>query len=281
MALCKQVTIAGLGLMGGSLGMALRRGRIAERVVGFSRRAATIAHAKRIGAIHAGSTRAEEAACDADLVVLAAPVDAIEPVARQLAPFLRPGCVVTDLGSSKQRIVRAIERAMPEGVAYVGSHPLAGSHERGLGAAHAALYRGSVCILTPTPRSDRRAIRRLTSLWSALSARVVLMDPAAHDRLLAAVSHLPHLLAFSLIQATAPEALPLAPKSFLDVTRVAKSDPDLWDDIILSNRQAILQAMGRFDRAWSSMRRSVSTGNRRQLQRTFRHAQRVRSRLDA
>lgn len=270
-----RVAIVGLGLIGGSLGLALRRRRLA-RVIGVSRRPATLRQAKRLGAIDAGTALLREAVADADVVVLAAPVDAIETLGRHAARFMRPGSVLTDVGSSKARIVQALGRAMPRGVAFVGAHPLAGSERRGIEAARADLFTGSICVVTPTGRTPRRARDVVTRLWKPLVRRVVTMDPARHDRLLAAVSHLPHLLAFSLVRATSREALAIAPRSFLDATRVAQSDPDLWDDILLSNRAAIATAMGRFEREWRTLRRAITSRDQRRLVRLLAEAQRER-----
>lgn len=273
-----RVAIVGLGLIGGSLGLALRRRRLAQ-VIGVSRRPATLRQAKRLGAIDSGTALLREAVAGADLVVLAAPVDAIETLGRHAARFMRSGSVLTDVGSSKAQIVQALGRSMPRGVAFAGAHPLAGSERRGIEAARADLFDGSICVITPTRRTPRRAREAVTRLWKPLVRRVVTMDPARHDRLLAAVSHVPHVLAFSLMRATPREALAIAPRSFLDATRVAQSDPDLWDDILLSNRAAITAAMSRFEREWRALRRAITGRDQRRLVRLLAEAQRERQTL--
>ena len=280
MALFRQITIVGLGLIGGSLGMAIRRRRLAQVVVGLSRTSSTLRRAKARGAIDVGTRDARRAVRDADLVLLATPVDAIVPYARRLVRWMKPGSVLSDVGSSKGRIVRALERALPRHVAFVGAHPLAGSERRGIEAARADLFGGSVCIVTTTRRTPRRALRAVTRLWKPLVGRVIVMDPARHDHLLAAVSHAPHLVAFCLVKATDRKALTLAPRSFLDATRVAKSDPALWDDIFLSNRSALLSAMGAFDRHWRALRTTISRGDRVALLRFLAGAQSKRHALD-
>ena len=261
------ITIVGLGLIGGSLGMAIRRRRLAKTVVGLSRKPSTLRAARRRGAIDVGTTDARRAVEHADLVVLATPVDAIVPFAKRLARWMKPGSVLSDVGSVKGPIVRSLERAMPRGIAFIGAHPLAGSEQRGIGAARTSLFEGSVCIVTATPRTDRRALSRVSALWKSLVRRVVIMAPTRHDRLLAAASHLPHLLAFCLVNATDADARALAPRSFLDATRVAQSDPGLWDDIFLSNRAALLAAMGRFDRLWRLLRKQLARRERAALRR--------------
>ena len=276
-----RVTIVGLGLIGGSLGLAVRRRRLAARVVGLSRRAATIRRAKRLGAVDVGTTNAQEAVRDADLVVLATPVETIVPMARRLARWMKPGSLLTDVGSTKASIVRALERALPQHVAFVGGHPIAGSEERGLDAADPRLFDGSACILTPTPRTSRAALRRVAAFWMPLVDRVVTMDPRRHDRLLAQTSHLTHLLAYCLTRSAEAGGLRRClPPSFLDATRVAKSDPELWDDIFLTNRAGVLRAMDRFEREWRILRRLLARADRAGLVQFLKHAQARRNALD-
>ena len=281
MKLLDRVTIVGLGLIGGALGMALRRKRLAREVVGVSRRTATIAQAKRRGAIDRGTTSLEAGVRDADIVVLATPVDRIVPLAKRAARAMRRGAIVTDVGSTKGEIVRALEGRLPSGVVFVGAHPLAGSEQRGLAAARPDLFDGSRCILTATRRTSRRALRIIRRLWQPLVRRVLVMDLPTHDRLLAAVSHVPHLVAFALVHAATPSELRMVPPSFLEATRVAKSDPDLWDDILLSNRGAIRSAMDRFDISWRTFRAALTRGNHRALAHLLRRASIRRRSLDA
>ena len=277
--LVQQVTIVGLGLIGGSLGMALRRRGVAARVVGVSRKPSTLAEAQRRGAIDAGTRDAREAAQSADVVVLATPVDAIVPEGRRLLPVMRAGSILTDAGSTKQQIVDGLAGCRPD-VAFVGAHPLAGSEQRGIASARADLFDGAACVVTSDRRTPRAAEQRIARLWRAIGCRVVRLDPRTHDRCLAAVSHLPHTLAYSLMSATPSEALRLAPRSFLEATRVANSDPDLWDDIFLSNATAVLDAMDRFERPWQQMRRMIRQGDRAGLRRWLAAARRRRVGLD-
>ena len=277
--LFRQITIVGLGLIGGSLGMALRRRRLARTVVGVSRHPASLRRAKRLGALDRGTPDLARAAAGADVVVLATPVDAIAPFGRRAARSMRPGSVLTDVGSTKAAIVRALERGLPRGVHFVGAHPIAGSERRGIEAADAQLFDGAVCILTPTARTDRRALQAVRRLWAPLAGRVVTMSPDRHDRLLAQLSHLPHLVACSLVGAVTG-SLPRSPQSFLDMTRIAQSDPDLWDDIFLSNRANLLEAMDRFDARWRALRRLLAGSRRLALRRTLARAQSRRHALE-
>ena len=279
MPLFNQITIVGLGLIGGSLGMAIKRRRLAREVIGLSRRAATIRQAIRCGAIDRGATNAAAAVRGAELVVLATPVETIAPLAKRLAPHMSAGSILTDVGSTKSVIVSALAHRLPNRIAFVGAHPLAGSEQRGVAAAQARLFEQATCIVTPVPSTNRSALRRVSALWQRLGARVVTMTPARHDRLLAAASHLPHVAAFCLVEATEPPALRLAPRSFLEATRVAQSDPALWDDILLTNRRAILHALHRYERALRRARGALARADRRQLGRLLRHAHAVRQTL--
>ena len=175
--------------------MALKRQRVAREVVGLSRHAATVRQARRRRAIDVGTTDPQRAVESADLVILATPVEMIVPYALRLAPSMPPGSILTDVGSTKVQIVQALQRRLPSQVRFVGAHPLAGSERRGLAAAHRQLFDGSICLLTPTARTDRAALHRVTRLWSAVGARTLCLSPARHDRLLARTSHVSHAVA--------------------------------------------------------------------------------------
>lgn len=280
MALFDRVAIVGLGLIGGSLGMAVRRRRLAREVIGWSRHASTLRHAKASGAIDWGTTELRRAVASSDLVVLAAPVDVIVPLGRRAMSFMKAGSILTDVGSTKEAIVHALERHLPAGVAFVGGHPLAGSERRGIRAAKRSLYDGSLCILAKTRRTNRRALTRMRRFWSAVADRVRVMDPVRHDRLLAEVSHLPHVVAFCVVGAADDEALAIAPRSFLDVTRIAKSDPKLWEAIFLTNRGHITAAMKQFEREWHTLRRRLAWSDRTALRRLLLRAKSRRDALD-
>ncbi len=275
-----QVTIVGLGLMGGSLGLSLKRRRLASRVMGVSRSASTVRHAKRMGAIDDGTVSLEDGVRDAQLVVLATPVDTIVPLAQRAARAMPSSSIITDVGSTKHVIVEALERTGSSRVAFVGTHPLTGSEQRGLGASRADLYDDATCIVTKTSRSNRRAVETVTRFWRVLARRVLVMDPRRHDRLLAEVSHVPHMLAFALIEAASAEALATAPRSFLDLTRVAKSDADLWDDILISNRHAVLAGIRRVEAESKRIQRLLRRQDAHGLRQIFSHAQTIRQRIE-
>ena len=279
MSLFNRVTIVGLGLIGGSLGMAVKRRGLAREVVGVSRSTTMVRRAQSRRAIDWGTTDLARGVKDADLVVLATPVDAIIAQGSRAARAMRRGSILTDVGSTKASIVRRLERAMPRGVAFVGAHPLAGSEQQGIEAAEQGLFDGSVCVLTPTAHTSQAALRRVRRLWLALADEVITMRPARHDQLLACTSHLPHLLAFSLTLAIHPRPLSRAPRSFLDVTRIAKSNPTLWDDIFLTNRKPILSAMAQFERSWRQLRACLAQADRARLRRLLAQAKAKRDAL--
>ena len=259
--------------------MALTRRRLAREVVGVSRSPSTLRRARLCGAVDVGMIDSRRAVRSADLVVIATPVDTIVPYARRLAPCMRVGSILTDVGSTKGEIVRALERTLPAHVAFVGAHPIAGSERRGFGAADARLFDGSFCVLTPTARTPRAALRAVTQLWAPLVDRVITMSSHEHDRALAGMSHLPHLVAYCLAGSAKPHPLPRVPRSFLEMTRLAKSTPELWDDIFFSNRSELLAAMDRFEGRWRALRARLAHGDRAALRQLLRRAQSARDAL--
>lgn len=271
----RQITIVGLGLIGGSVGMAARRHRLASRVVGLSRSAATAKRAKARGAVDLGTTDARAAVRDADVVILAGPVDAIVPSAKRLAKWMKPGAVLTDVGSTKMDIVAALERSLPRGIHFIGSHPIAGSERRGIEAASATLFDGATCVVTPTSRTPAAALRGATRLWRGMGMRVERMRPIVHDCLLGFTSHLPHVIAFCMA-ADAPRSPIPMPRSWLEMTRIAKSDPELWDDILLSNRDAVVTALDRLIGTLRAFRGALGRGSRASVLAVLRRAKKVR-----
>jgi prephenate dehydrogenase len=274
--LFNQVTIVGLGLMGGSLGLDLRRLRLAKRVVGLSRSMSTVREAVKRGAIDEGTTVARRAVDTADLVVLATPVDTLATLAKKLVLFMPRSSILTDVGSTKQQVVAAVEALLPDGVAYVGSHPVCGSDRAGIHAAKEGLYAGTACVVTPTENTNKKALQRVQAFWEALGQTVVIMHPKQHDKVLAGCSHVPHLVASCLALAADPKGLPLTPKSLLEMTRLANGDPDLWDDILFSNRDAVLKAMQRFAGEWDRLYEAIAKDQRGLLHRLLARGQRKR-----
>jgi prephenate dehydrogenase len=260
------VTIVGVGMIGGSVGRALRTRKLATRIIGVGRTAAGLDAARKAGAITETAADVAAAVAAADLVVVAAGVAAIPEILDAVDAAARPGTLVTDAGSTKATIVAGWERRRrSRRCRFVGAHPLAGSHRRGAAAAEADLFSGRVAVVTPGPRTPAADTDAVGQFWSALGATVFVMPPREHDRLLAATSHAPHLVAAALAAATPPEALRFTAGGWRDTTRIAAGDPELWADILLDNAGGLAPAMKRFAGAVEKLLAAVAAGDRRRL----------------
>lgn len=278
--LFNQVTIVGLGLIGGSLGMAIRKRHLARRVIGFARHEATIREAKAKGAIDDGDIEfCPDWLGSSDLVVIATPPLTVAPLARKIARLTRHSFILTDVASTKGEIVRAVECVLPSRIHFVGSHPMAGSERSGVSAADARLFQGAPCVVTPTPRSNRQAVRRVSELWRSVGGQPISLSPVRHDALVAQISHLPHLIAVSLVFTAEADALKLAAGGFADTTRIALSDPALWQEISLTNRREMTKVVDRFIRQLRGVRQLVAQKKAKSLSAHFRSAQRKRRTL--
>jgi len=260
--MCKfnKITIIGVGLIGGSIGLAIKKRRLAREVIGVFRRPSTLRRALKRAAIDSGTLDIKEGVSDADLVVIASPVLTIPDIARKALRFAKPGAIVTDVGSSKCWIVDKVERMAGRSrcAAFVGSHPMAGSEQAGVEAATSALFEGAPCIVTKTGRTDGRALRKIAAFWKSLGARVEVMSPLEHDKNVAFISHLPHIVAFGLAGAVPGDSLKYGAEGFKDTTRVASSDPGLWTDIFITNRAEILRSARLFERNYKEILKAIS-----------------------
>jgi prephenate dehydrogenase len=241
----RRLSILGVGLLGGSIGLAVRNRIKNCRVVGYGHRRETLQAALEMGALDEAFDDPGAAVGGADLVILCTPVGLLSPLLEQIAPSLADGAIVTDVGSTKRTVVEAGEKLLPGGVHFVGSHPMAGSEKRGVQFARADLFEKAVCITTPTPRTDPTALARVETFWQTLGMRTTRLSPDRHDQLLADVSHLPHVLAAALVSMQEDAAFNLCGKGFLDVTRIAGGDAALWRDILLDNRDNVLLSVKR------------------------------------
>jgi prephenate dehydrogenase len=241
----KRLSIMGVGLLGGSIGLAVKSTSSTCKMIGYGHRLETLERARLAGAIDEIAVDPAAAVRESDLIILCTPVSIFERLLQQIAPALRPGALVTDVGSTKRTICRVAARILPAGVHFVGSHPMAGSERRGVEAARADLFRNALCITTPTSQTDSGALREVESFWQSLGMRITRIDPDAHDHLLAVASHLPHALAAALVLTQPDQAFPLAGKGFLDATRIAAGDGALWRDIFLDNADNLRSALTR------------------------------------
>jgi prephenate dehydrogenase len=280
-----RVAIVGLGLMGGSLGLALKRKGLARCVAGYARRQAVRRRALRIGAVDEVYADLREAARNADLVVFCVPILTIPRLVSDCASVLRAGCVVTDVGSTKRIVVAAMERALAgRDVHTVGSHPIAGSEVAGIGAARADLYRGMVVVVTPTLRTPAAPLRMVKAFWKALGARVEVLTPEKHDRVLAATSHGPHLAAAALAESVLgrdnPALCTFCGTGFRDATRIAAGSEDVWHDIAATNRKPIGRELARIEKRLRYLRRNLEKGNLASVRRFLADARNLRASMD-
>jgi prephenate dehydrogenase len=279
----ERVAILGVGLIGGSLGLALRARGLAGRVTAYSRTADTRRRAVELGAADAAADSPEACVAGADLVYLATPVDAIAPSLAQVAAHLAPGCLVTDAGSSKAALVAAAEAACPPGCHFVGGHPMTGREQMGVEFARADLFEQMAYAITPSAASDPAAVARLTALATALGARPVVLSPADHDQAVAAISHLPHLLAAALVLNTESRAAEgqavweLAAGSLGCGTRVAAGGSALWRQILVSNRDAVVAAVSQYQMLLDRLATRLAEGDGDGLEQLLEDARRVRA----
>ncbi|MCX5867365.1 MAG: prephenate dehydrogenase/arogenate dehydrogenase family protein [Proteobacteria bacterium] len=280
----QRVTILGVGLIGGSLALDLKEKGIAEEIVGVGRSRENLELALSRGVIDRFEPEPESGVKDADLVVLAAPVGAIIALGKKIIPQLKKGAILTDVGSVKSPIVRELEPALKPGVAFVPGHPLAGSEKGGAGAARAGLFAGNRVILTPTPKTDPEATATVRRLWEKAGSQVFELDPGAHDLILAAVSHLPHAVSASLVQAvcrrfSGEEVKRTGAGSFRDLSRVSASPPELWRDILSLNREPMLEILADFRKRLAELETYIREGQSEKIFEFFSEAKKHRDAL--
>jgi prephenate dehydrogenase len=273
-----QLGIIGCGLMGGSFALALKRGSLVKRVVGYSKSPSTTERALRLGVIDVIADSALQAVAGSDVVLLAVPVAATESTLKAIRHLVEPDVLVMDVGSTKRDVVDAARRALRERItSFVPAHPIAGKEGSGIQHADAALYSGRQVILTPLPQTTAALVQKATDVWSAIGAQVLKMTAENHDSAFAAVSHLPHLLAFAyfggvLGQPAGRDLLSLAGPGFRDFTRIAASDPTMWRDILLANREEVLKQSQRFRQSLDALEQVMLAGNGAALQELLRVA---------
>lgn len=284
----KQAAIVGVGLIGGSLGMVLKRQALAGSIVGIGRRVENLKTAVELGALDRFVIDAKEGIRDSDLVILATPVDTYERQLKDWAAALRPGTIVSDVGSVKGPLVGRVEDLMPEGVHFVGAHPIAGKEKTGVAAGSPDLFRGARCIVTPTQRSSSPAVRAVRELWETAGSTVISMDPFVHDRVMGAVSHLPHVAAFSLIAALGEIQEQMVPDVDLmtygggglrDTTRVAASSSEMWRDICLWNRDNLIKMVEAYERHLAHFKRLIETSDGPGLEKAMGRAKEIREKV--
>lgn len=278
-----RLALIGIGLIGSSIARAARRHGLAAHIAIATRQAGTLAEAEALGLGDSYTIDAAEAVAGADLVILCTPVGAYGPVMQQIGAALMPGAILSDVGSVKGHVHRVVGPLVPAGVHFIPAHPIAGTEHSGPAAGFAELFIGRWCVLTPEPDVDPVALDRLTSFWGAMGSRVEAMDAAHHDRVLAITSHVPHLIAYNIVgtvadleATTKSEVIKFSASGFRDFTRIAASDPVMWRDVFLTNRDAVLDMLGRFLEDLSRLQRAVRDGDGPAMEALFTRTRAIR-----
>jgi len=277
----ERIALIGFGLIGGSIARAAREQGLAEEIVTTARSAKTRARVSELGIVDRVVETNAEAVDNADLVILCIPVGACGAVAQEIAPYLKPGAIVSDVGSVKGAIARDMAPHLPAGVHFVPAHPVAGTEHSGPDSGFAELFINRWCILTPPEGTDPQAVEKLGAFWTALGAKVETMTPDHHDLVLAITSHLPHLIAYTIVgtadelgQVTSSEVMKFSAGGFRDFTRIAASDPTMWRDVFLANKEAVLEMLGTFNEDLSKLTRAIRRNDGEAL---FEHFTRTRA----
>lgn len=275
----RKITVIGLGLLGGSVGLAVSQSLSGVKTAGFSHRASTRAKARRLKVVDEVFDDMKASVKDADLVILATPICNFEETFRQIADALTPGCIVTDVGSTKLMPHLWAAKCLPKNVHYVGSHPIAGSEQRGVEFCRDDLFYKALCILTTAKNTDKRSLRIVKDFWSALGCFVKIMTPAQHDRIFADVSHLPHITAAALVNASDIEELKFAGKGFMDSSRIASGPANIWADVLMTNTQNIIRGIDRLAAELTKLKKAIRAGDRKKIEKLLDAAREKRSSL--
>ena len=281
--LFETVAFIGIGLIGSSLARVIRRDGLARSIIACARRPETLATVMELGLADAVTDDYAEAVQNADLVMICAPVGAYGAIGAAIAPYLKPGAIVSEVGSVKQAVVDALGPLIPEGVHFVPGHPIAGTEHSGPASGFAELFEGRWCILTPLPFTDPDAVERIAALWRSAGSTIEMMDPQHHDMILAVTSHLPHLIAYTIVGTATDlsehlqhEVIKFSASGFRDFTRIAASDPVMWRDIFINNREAVLEVLQRFTEDLTALQRAIRWGEGKKLEDLFTRTRTIR-----
>lgn len=275
----KKITILGVGLLGASFALALKKNGLCNSIAGYGRNRENLRKAKERDIIDSFEQDPASACRDADLIMLSTPVGSFLELTKAISPALKKGAVLTDVGSVKGKLVREIEKIIPGHVSYIGGHPIAGSDRSGIDSASAGLFRNAKCIITPTENSNPDALEKIQGLWKALGSDILTLNPEEHDRIYASVSHLPHLIAYAMVNTVADmdrSYLDFSGKGFMDATRIASSSEELWNDICLLNRDNLVEVLAVFQKNLDMLNQYLKAGNSDSLKNAFRKARILR-----
>lgn len=279
-----KVTIIGVGLIGGSFALSMRKAGFQGLICGVGRKKENLLRAKELGILDEFSTDHIRGIRGSDLIFLSAPVGQFAPIIREIGKHIQRGAIVTDAGSVKAKVITELEPIMPEGVSFVGGHPIAGKECSGAEAASSELFQSAKCILTPVPKTDRQALDRVVRLWNAFGARTLFMDPEVHDEIFASVSHMPHVVSYALINAIQDidrDVMTNGGRGLKDMTRIALSPPELWRDICSYNRENILTSLRQFLSSIAQLERLIENSDWDNLRKEFLRAQTGRQTLES
>ncbi|MEW6614278.1 MAG: prephenate dehydrogenase/arogenate dehydrogenase family protein [Thermodesulfobacteriota bacterium] len=282
--LFEKVAIVGLGLIGGSLANAARGENLFKKVVGIGRNEKNLEKGIDLGVIDSYTTNTAEGVSDADLVVVATPPGAIVEIIKKVVLYIPDGCIITDVGSIKEEIVKGVERLITDNdkIYFVGGHPIAGTENSGIEAIDPYLFIGHKCVLTPTPKTNRVAFEKIKTMWEKVGCKVISMDMTKHDNIFAIVSHLPHVVAFSLINAIInikylkEDILSYSAGGLKDFTRIAASHPIMWKDIFLMNKENVLNGITHFQSSLEEIKKAIAEGDSEKLVSEFQRSREVR-----
>ena len=279
----RRVALIGIGLIGSSLARAIARRGLAGEVAIATRRQATLDKARALQLGTSYSLDPAEAVAGADLVVIGTPLGAYAEIAERIGPLLEPGAIVSDVGSVKQAVIRDVAPHLAEGVHFVPGHPIAGTEQSGPEAGFAELFENRWCILTPPPGCNPAAVEKIASLWRSVGSSVQIMEASHHDKVLAITSHLPHIIAYTIVGTAADleasdraEVIKFSASGFRDFTRIAASDPIMWRDIFLNNREQVLEMLQRFSEDLTAIQRAIRWGEGEELETRFRRTREIR-----
>ena len=260
----KKVCIIGLGLIGGSIGLAMKRSKISNQIIGFARSNSTLKRAIELGLVDKVKDNLEDAVNDCDLIILATPLSTFKKLVEEMSPFLKKDCIITDTGSAKLSVIEDLRGTLPNNVEFIPGHPIAGTEESGPDAGFAELFDNRWCILTPTEENSSNAIDLIKEFWESIGSKVEIMDPLHHDKVLAITSHIPHLIAFNIVgtannlaNVTEKEVVKYSAGGFRDFTRIAASDPKMWSDIFTYNSEAVLEMLELFSNDLAKLKAAV------------------------
>lgn len=274
-----KATILGVGLIGASFALAMKKNRLCNNIIGFGRNKENLIKAKDRGIIDSFESDPAAACKDSDLIMLSTPVGTFLDLGKKSIPSLKKGAIVTDVGSVKGNLVYEMEKIMPEDVHYIGGHPIAGSDRSGVDSSSAELFTNAKCIITPTENSNADALKTIIDLWKSLGSKVITMGPEKHDRIYAAVSHLPHIISYAIVNTVAEidsSYLEFCGQGFKDTTRIASSSPELWRDICLLNRDNLIEMIAIFQKNLDTLSQYLMASDSDSVEREFKKARTLR-----